>query len=154
MARRSRPQTSNWEEARGEFYQEHFPSSQAGLETDDGLSGGVSSSSQAQLLNILPSRQLLHTVDGMWGSRGAGEFQRGDVVTLTGGDESSLSCWTFLGDGVLWLCVCVCGVAAGSFIILIVFSGYCVVFTTLLLDFVINILASIDGKFLAVRVQL
>ena len=65
MARRSRPQTSTWEEARGEFYQEHFPSSQAGLESDDGLSGGVSSS-QAQLLNILPSRQLLHTVDGTW----------------------------------------------------------------------------------------
>ena len=66
MARRSRPQTSTWEEARGEFYQEHFPSSQAGLESDDGISGGVSSS-QAQLLNILPSRQLLHTVDGEGG---------------------------------------------------------------------------------------
>ncbi|XP_037073629.1 transmembrane channel-like protein 7 [Pollicipes pollicipes] len=69
MARRSRPQPSTWEEARGEFYQEHFPSSQAGLEADDSLSGGASSS-QAQLLHILPSRQLLHTVDGVTMSRG------------------------------------------------------------------------------------
>ena len=73
MARRARPQTSTWEEARGEFYQEHFPSTQAGLESDDGLSGGASSS-QAQLLNILPSRQLLHTLDGESADRTVGRL--------------------------------------------------------------------------------
>lgn len=90
MSRRNRDGLgSSWEDSRGEFYQEHFPSAQAGMQPHVPVPRSRAreqplGSTQLELLNSLPSRQLLHTVDGETGLvTGCGVFGKGAQRSVT-----------------------------------------------------------------------